>query len=70
MIGYNEGGFRDTRPKHPRGMIGAMIANELIKAGWEEQIKETWVGEDRLWVKDGEVCYLEQAYERQFNRRF
>lgn len=57
-------------PKHPRGTIGAMMANRLKDAGWLEA-KRTSPGEAENWGRLGDDgCYdLEGAFETAFGER-
>ena len=47
---------------HPRGIIGEMLANDLLKAGWRET--EQPMHSERYWMSpDGSmICTLEQAW--------
>ena len=64
---FNEGLYSDIRPAHPRGWIGGMIANKLIKAGWEYGYFGAL--REMMWYKPDkpdELHYLESAHWAQF----
>ena len=64
---YYEGCYPDGQDnEHPRGMIGAITANRLLRAGWTEREMEGY-GE-HFWVDpDGELIgSLEFAFKRAF----
>ena len=62
---------------HPRGIIGEMIANKLIDAGWYE-IDRGEPYHEKVWTRPADPakpeepaphCTLEQAYEQAFGYR-
>lgn len=65
------------RNPHPRGMIGEMIANKLIDAGWYE-IDGGSPYHEKVWTRpvdpgkpeeQAPICTLEQAHEQAFGYR-
>lgn len=55
-------------PQHPRGIIGAMMANRLLDAGWHEFLmrgypEKVWVPPDKT-IHDG--YFLENAFRIAF----
>jgi len=54
---YAEGGPLDDLdlPRHPRGIIGAMLANKLLSAGWTEVDHPTGTFWREPWQADGDA---------------
>jgi len=53
---YNESGDPlSDLPRHPRGIIGAMLANKLLTAGWTEVEHPTGTFWREPWQADGDA---------------
>jgi hypothetical protein len=61
--------YNETDNKHPRGLIGMLIANALLERGWREEPRQGFGNlVDHVWAKGDVITTLEWAYELEFKR--